>query len=57
MVLSALFALYFGYFMLRGSLSEPYFSPAIHLLAARLRAAAVGLGKREQSAYCQAIAP
>ena len=57
MVQSALFALFFRYFMLRGSLPEPYFSPAIRLLAARFRAAAVGLGKREQSACCQAIAP
>ena len=57
MVHSALFALYFGYFPLRGSLPEPYFSPAIRLLAACFQAAAVGLGKREQSACCQAIAP
>ena len=57
MVQSALFALYFGYFPLRGSLPEPSFSPAIRRFTARLRAAAVGLGKREQSACCQAIAP
>ena len=57
MVHSALFAPYFRYFMLPGSQPEPYFSPAIRLLSACLRAAAVGLGKREQSACCQAIAP
>ena len=57
MVQSALFALYFRYFMFPESLPEPYFSPAIRLLSARLRAAAVALGKREQSACCQAIAP
>ena len=57
MVQSALFALYFRYFMLPESLPEPYFSPAIRLLAARFQATAVALGKREQSACCQAIAP
>ena len=57
MVQSALFVLFFRYFMLQGSLPEPYFSPAIRLLAACFQAAAVGLGKREQSACCQAIAP
>lgn len=57
MVQSALFVLFFRYFMLRGSLPEPYFSPAIRLLSACLRAAAVGLGKRERSACCQTIAP
>ena len=57
MVQSALFVLYFGYFPFRGSLPEPFLSPAIRLLSARLRAAAVGLGKWAQSACCQAIAP
>ena len=57
MVQSALFVLYFGYFPFRGSLPEPFLSPAIRLLSARLRAAAVGLGKRELSTCCQAIAP
>ena len=57
MVHSALFTPYFRYFMLPESLPEPYFSPAIRLLTACFRAAAVGLGKREQSACCQAIAP
>ena len=57
MVQSALFALYFRYFMFPESLPEPYFSPAVRLLSACLRAAAVGLGKREQSGCCQAIAP
>ena len=57
MVQSALFALYFGYFPLQGSLPEPFLSPAIRLLAACFQAAAVGLDKREQSACCQAIAP
>ena len=57
MVHSALFTPYFRYFMLRGSLPEPYFSPAIRLLSACFQAAAVGLGKREQSGCCQVIAP
>ena len=57
MVQSALFALYFRYFMFPESLPEPYFSPAIRLLADCFQAAAVGLGKREQSGCCQAIAP
>ena len=57
MVQSALFVLYFRYFPLRGSLPEPFLSSAIRLLAARFRAAAVGLGKWAQSACCQAIAP
>ena len=57
MVQSALFTPYFRYFMLRGSLLEPYFSPAIRRLVNRFRAAAVGLGKWAQSACCQAIAP
>jgi len=57
MVQSALFALYFRYFMFPESLPEPFLSPAIRLLAARFQATAVALGKREQSACCQAIAP
>lgn len=57
MVQSALFAPYFRYFKLPESLPEPFLSPAIRLLAALFRAVAVGLGKREQSACCQAIAP
>ena len=57
MVQSALFALYFRYFMFPESLPEPYFSPAIRRFTSRFRAAAVALGKREQSACCQAIAP
>ena len=57
MVHSALFVLYFRYFMLPGSQPEPYFSPAIRLLAALFRAVAVALGKWAQSACCQAIAP
>ena len=43
--------------MLPESQPEPYFSPAIRLLSACFQAAAVALGKREQSACCQAIAP
>ena len=57
MVHSPLFAFYFRYFMLPESQPEPYFSPAIRRLINRFRAAAVGLGKREQSTCCQAIAP
>ena len=57
MVHSALFTPYFRYFMLPESLPEPFLSPAIRLLAARFRAAAVGLGKWAQSACCQAITP
>ena len=57
MVQSALFALFFRYFMLRESQPEPYFSPAIRRFTSRFRAAAVALGKREQSGCCQATVP
>ena len=57
MVQSALFVLYFRYFMLPESQPEPYFSPAIRRLVNRFRAVAVALGKWAQSACCQAIAP
>ena len=57
MVHSALFTPYFRYFMLPGSQPGPFLSPAIRRFTNRLRAAAVGLGKREQSGCCQAIAP
>ena len=57
MVHSALFTPYFRYFMFPESLPEPFLSPAIRLLSACFRAAAVALGKWAQSACSQAIAP
>ena len=57
MVQSALFVLYFRYFMLPESLPEPFLSPAIRRLVNSFRTVAVALGKGAQSACCQAIAP